>query len=99
MLEPASDGTTIKKTDEFQIIQMEEWLLFSFNAMPAPSPMADSLSLSLSLSAEKRETACSHELKINHVTEPGQLYRSCITYGRVCFSSIFLKKKRALVPQ
>lgn len=50
-----SDGL---KTDEFQIIQMEEWLLFSpFNAMPAPPPPlptpSSPSSLDLCLSAEK----------------------------------------------
>lgn len=65
---------------------MEEWLLFSSNTTPAPSPIADSISLPLRLCVSFcRETACSHELKINHMTERGQLYRSCITYGSVCF--------------
>lgn len=41
-----------------------------------------------------RETACSHELKINHVTERGQLYRSCITYGSSCYTLFLVLKKR-----
>lgn len=69
---------------------MEEWLLFSFNATPAPSPIPLSLCVSLC-----RETACSHELKINHVTERGQLYHSCITYGSVCFSSFIEKEPQS----
>lgn len=81
-----------KNTDDFQIIQMEQWLLWdSFNATQAPPP---SLTPSPSLPICS-ETACSHKLKINCVTERGQLYCSCITYGSVCFSSIF-RKKRAL---
>lgn len=85
-------GHSRKKTDDFQIIQMEQWLLWdSFNATQAPPP---SLTPSPSLPICS-ETACSHKLKINCVTERGQLYCSCITYGSVCFSSIF-RKKRAL---
>lgn len=74
---------------------MEEWLLFSFNTPPAPSPIADCISLPLRLCVSFcRETACSHELKINHMTERGQLYRSCITYGSVCFFFHFSSGKK-----
>lgn len=85
-----------KNTDDFQIIQMEQWLLWdSFNATQAPPP---SLTPSPSLPICS-ETACSHKLKINCVTERGQLYCSCITYGSVCFSSIFRKKGPSVAEQ
>lgn len=65
---------------------------------PPPPSLTASPSLSASVSF-CRETACSHELKINHMTERGQLYRSCITYGSVCFFFHFPGEKRAPVPK
>lgn len=91
-----SDGL---KTDEFQIIQMEEWLLFSpFNAMAAPLPhyrLHPPPPPSICVSLPRN---CLFTWAKNKSCDWGQLYRSCITYGSVCFYFHFSAGKKSHAP-